>query len=114
MSESTVYLITCIAVMALVTYLIRMLPLAVFRKKIKSKFVLNFLFYVPYAVLSAMTVPAVFTCCGSGTVGVVSSLVGLAAALVLALLERGLLTVAVSACGAGLAADIIMGLFGIQ
>ncbi len=113
MSENTMYLITSIAVMAVVTYLIRMLPLAVFRKKIKSKFVLNFLYYVPFAVLSAMTVPAVFTSCGSSTAGVISSLVGLAVALVLALCERGLLTVAVSACGAALAADIITGLFGI-
>ena len=46
--------------MAVVTYLIRMLPLAAFRKKIKSKFALNFLYYVPYAVLSAMTIPAIF------------------------------------------------------
>lgn len=54
------YLCVSIAVMAVVTYLIRMLPLAAFRKKIKSKFALNFLYYVPYAVLSAMTIPAIF------------------------------------------------------
>lgn len=113
MNESTVYLVTSIAVMALVTYLIRMLPLAVFRKKIRSKFVLNFLFYVPFAVLSAMTVPAVFTSCGSSTAGVISSLAGLVVALILALRERGLLTVAVSACGAAFLADIITGFFGI-
>ncbi len=111
MSDSTIYLVSSIAVMALVTYLIRMLPLAVFRKKIKSKFVLNFLFYVPYAVLSAMTVPAVFTSCGGDVTGFIASFAGLAAALVLALMERGLLTVAVSACGAALIADVLMGLF---
>ncbi len=113
MSDNTLYLVTSIAVMALVTYLIRMLPLAVFRKKIQSEFVLNFLFYVPFAVLSAMTVPAVFTSCGSSTAGIISSLTGLVVALVLALREHGLLTVALSACGAALAADIITGLFGI-
>ncbi len=113
MSDNTLYLVTSIAVMALVTYLIRMLPLAVFRKKIKSKFVLNFLFYVPFAVLSAMTVPAVFTSCGSSTAGIISSLAGLVVALILALREHGLLTVALSACGAALAADIITGFFGI-
>ena len=47
-----VYLI----VMATVTYLVRMLPLAFFRKKIRSRFVRSFLYYVPYAVLTAMTV----------------------------------------------------------
>ena len=41
-------------VMAVVTYLIRMIPLALIRKKIKNKFILSFLYYVPYAVLSAM------------------------------------------------------------
>ena len=113
MSESTLYLILSIAVMAVVTYLIRMLPLAVFRKRIQSKFVLNFLYYVPYAVLSAMTIPAVFTSCGSDIGGVICSLAGFAVALILALFERGLLTVAVSACAAAFLTDIIIGSFGI-
>ena len=113
MNESTIYLVISIAVMALVTYLIRMLPLAVFRKRIKSKFVLNFLYYVPYAVLSAMTIPAVFTSCGDSLSGIISSLAGFAVALILAMFERGLLTVAVSACAAAFLTDIITGLFGI-
>lgn len=113
MSESTMYLVTSIAVMALVTYMIRMLPLAVFRKKIKSQLALDFLYYVPYAVLSAMTIPAVFTSCGDSTAAVISSLAGFAVAFVLALLERGLLTVAVSACAAALVTDIVTGLLGI-
>lgn len=49
-----------IAVMALVTYLIRMLPLVIFRKKIENRFIRSFLYYIPYAVLAAMTFPAVF------------------------------------------------------
>ncbi len=49
-----------IAVMAGVTYLIRMLPFAFFRRKIKSQFFRSFLYYIPYAVLSAMTIPAIF------------------------------------------------------
>ncbi len=113
MNESTLYLIFSIAVMAVMTYLIRMLPLAVFRKRIKSRFVLNFLYYVPYAVLSAMTIPAVFTSCGDSFSGVICSLVGFAVALILAIFERGLLTVAVSACAAAFLTDIIIGLFGI-
>ena len=49
-----------IGVMAGVTYLVRMLPFVIFRKKIKSRFVKDFLYYVPYAVLGAMTIPAAF------------------------------------------------------
>ena len=113
MNESTLYLITSIAVMAVVTYMIRMLPLAVFRKKIKSQLALNFLYYVPYAVLSAMTIPAVFTSCGDSTAAVISSIMGFCVALILAYFERGLLTVAVSACAAAFLTDIITGLLGI-
>ncbi len=102
------YLCLSIAVMAVVTYLIRMLPMAVFRKKIKSKFALNFLFYVPYAVLSAMTIPAIFYSSGS----IISALVGCAAAIVLALLEKGLLTVAVCACAGVFATEMVMRLMG--
>ena len=90
--------------MALVTYLIRMLPLAAFRKKIKSKFVMNFLYYVPYAVLSAMTIPAVFNSSSS----IVSAIAGFAVAAVLAFFERGLLTVAVCACGGVFLTELIM------
>ena len=54
-----------LAVMAIVTYLIRMLPLALFRKKISSRFVRSFLYYVPYAVLSAMTLPSMLYSAGS-------------------------------------------------
>lgn len=48
-----------VLVMAIVTYLIRMIPLTFFRKPIKSRFVRSFLYYVPYAVLTAMTIPDV-------------------------------------------------------
>ena len=46
-------------VMAGVTYLIRMLPLVLCRKKIENRFIRSFLYYIPYAVLSAMTIPAI-------------------------------------------------------
>ena len=91
-------------VMAGVTYLIRMLPLAAIRGKIKSRFLPSFLHYVPYAVLGAMTFPAVFTCTGD----VVSSLCGLAVGLVLGLMEKGLLTVAVAACAAAYVASLLL------
>ena len=83
-----------IAVMALVTYLIRMLPLVIFRKKIENRFIRSFLYYIPYAVLAAMTFPAVFSSTGS----VLSAVAGLIVALLLAFFEKGLLTVALSSC----------------
>ena len=51
-----VYILT----MALVTYLIRVLPLVLFRKKIQNRFVGSFLYYVPYSCLTALTIPAIF------------------------------------------------------
>ena len=86
-------LIAYIAVMAIVTYLIRMIPLALVRRKLKSRFIKSFLFYVPYAVLAAMTFPAVFTAANS----TVASVIGCAAAVILALKNKSLLTVALSA-----------------
>lgn len=82
-----------LAVMAGVTYLIRMLPLVLVKKKVENGFIRSFLFYVPYAVLGAMTVPAVFY----ATDSVFSAAAGLGVALVLALFGKGLLTVAVGA-----------------
>ena len=101
----TARLLLYIAVMAGVTYLVRMLPLMVFRRKIKSQFVQSFLYYVPYAVLGAMTVPAVFYSTGS----LISASVGLAAAFVLAFFGRSLLVVALTASGAAFMAELIIG-----
>ena len=56
----TKYLLLQLAVMAGVTYLVRMVPLVIFRKKIENTFIRSFLYYIPYAVLAAMTFPAVF------------------------------------------------------
>ena len=68
---STKYIIASMFVMALTTYVIRMLPMAIFRKKINDKRVQSFLYYVPYAVLSAMTFPAIFSSTGSEVSAVV-------------------------------------------
>ncbi len=82
-----------IAVMAIVTYLIRVIPLTVFQKKIDNKFIRSFLYYVPYACLTAMTFPAILY----ATNGVWSALAGLIVAVVLSLFNRSLTTVAVAA-----------------
>ena len=90
--------------MAGVTYLVRMLPLVFFRKKIKSRFVRSFLYYVPYTVLSVMTIPAIFYATGS----IYSAIAGAAVAVVLALFGRGLLTVAAGSALAVLVAELII------
>ena len=66
-----------IAAMALTTYLIRLLPMTLFRKPIKSRFLKSFLRYVPYACLSAMTFPGILTSTGSmisGTAALVTAI----------------------------------------
>ena len=92
--------LTYLLVMAGVTYLIRMLPLAAIRGRVRSVFLQSFLYYVPYAVLGAMTFPAVFSATGSWF----SALAGTLAALVLGWMEKGLLTVAAVACAVAFAA----------
>ena len=96
-----------ILVMAGVTYLIRMLPLVLLRKKLKSRFIKSFLFYVPYAVLAVMTVPAIFESTGS----VLSAAVGFAVAVLLACKGAQLLPVALAACGAVFAVERLQGLW---
>lgn len=90
------YLLGGIAVMAVMTYIIRMLPMAIFRKKIDNIFIQSFLYYVPYTVLAAMTFPAIFY----STQSVPSASAGCAAAVVLAYKGKGLLIVAVGAAAA--------------
>lgn len=82
-----------IAVMAGVTYLIRVIPFAFFRKQITSKFLNSLLYYIPYAVLSAMTFPAIFYSTGN----TITASIGMAIALVLAYFDLPLIVVALSA-----------------
>lgn len=85
-----------IAAMALTTYLIRMLPLTIFRKPIKSRFLRSFLYYVPYACLTAMTFPAILTSAGTLAAGIGA----LAVAVVLAFFGKSLVVVALSSSAA--------------
>ena len=91
-------------VMALVTYAVRMIPLVLVKKKIENTFVLSFLHYMPYAVLSVMTVPAVFYATGT----VYSAVVGVITALILAFCKCSLLLVAASASAAVLVSELII------
>lgn len=82
------------AMMALVTYLIRVIPLTFFRKKIENPYIQSFLYYVPYTCLTAMTFPAIFYATNS----VVSALAGVLAAVILAFYNKSLVIVAAAAC----------------
>ena len=81
-------------VMALTTYLVRMLPTTLFRRRIRSQFAKSFFYYIPYAVLSAMTFPAILYATGS----MLTAAVGRAVALVLAFCKRSLIEVSLAAC----------------
>ncbi len=92
-----------IGVMALTTYLVRMLPLTLFRKKITSRFAKSFFYYIPYAVLAAMTVPAIFY----STNSLLSAIAGLTVAVILAFFNRPLILVALASCIAALGVGFI-------
>lgn len=102
----TAQLCAYILVMAGVTYLLRMLPMTLIRKRISSRFLRSALYYLPYSVLSAMVIPAVFSSTGS----IITASVGLAVALLLAFFDRSLITVAIGASAAVYIAGLIMGL----
>ncbi|MBQ5320514.1 MAG: AzlD domain-containing protein [Oscillospiraceae bacterium] len=90
--------------MAGVTYLIRMLPLVLVKNKIENKFILSFLHYIPYSVLTVMTIPAVF----SSTGNIYSGLIGFIVALCLAYNKKGLLLTSVLASIAALITELII------
>lgn len=92
-----------IFVMALVTYLIRMIPFTLFRKKIRSRFFRSSLYYIPFTVLAAMTIPEIFYSTGD----IITAAVGTAVAVILSYLNLPLIAVALAAA----AAAFIAGLF---
>ena len=91
-----------ILVMAVVTYLIRMLPFTLLRRPIRSRFVRSLLYYIPYAVLAAMTFPAIFYSTGELSTALAGTLV----ALVLAYFKMPLIVVAIAAAAAAFLAGL--------
>jgi branched-subunit amino acid transport protein len=79
-----------LAVMALVTYIIRVTPIAMIKGKLNSRFVRSFLFYMPYAVLGAMTFPSILYSSGN----ILASAIGGIVALILAYYNLGMMRVA--------------------
>lgn len=94
-----------LVVMAGVTYLIRAVPFVMVNKKIENMYIKAFFNYIPYTVLAAMTVPAVFYSTGN----TVTAVLGFITALALAYMRKSLIVVALSASAAVFAGSLIMG-----
>lgn len=93
--------------MALTTYLIRVLPLTIFRKPIRSRFLRSFLHYVPYCCLTAMTFPAIL----SSTATLLSGAAALIVAVVLAYRGKSLLVVALAASATVMLTEWVLAAF---
>lgn len=93
-----------ILIMAGVSYAIRVLPLTLIRKQIKSPFIQSFLYYVPYVTLAVMTFPAITEATQSPIAGAVALVVGIAAAW----FGASLFQVAVSCCGVVLLLELFL------
>ena len=96
--------LTYLLVTAGVTYLVRMIPMVALKKKIRNRFLLSFLHYIPYAVLSVMTVPAIF----SATESPISAVAGFLTAVLLSWQGCSLLQVAAAACATVLAVQFFL------
>lgn len=95
-----------LVIMAGSTYLIRAIPFALIHKRIENRFMKSFLYYIPYAVLTAMTFPAILYAADYRT----SSAVGFGTALFFAFKGKSLTTVAAAACAAVFMTESLMGL----
>ena len=93
-----------ILIMAIVTYLIRVLPLTLIKKEITNKTIRSFLFYVPYVTLSVMTFPAIVHV----TDNMISGILGFILALTLAFIGKSLLTVAIGSSIIVLISELII------
>ncbi len=87
------YTFTAILLMAIVTYIPRVLPISIFRKEIKSRYIKSFLHYVPFAVLGALTFPDIINSTGNYK----TALCGTVIALSLAFKGKSLVLVALGA-----------------
>ena len=86
------------------TYLVRAIPFAAFQKKITNRFIRSFLYYIPYAVLAAMTFPAALYATGH----ISSAAVGLLVGGFFALKGKGLTFVAVVSCVSALVVELLL------
>ncbi|MBP3719278.1 MAG: AzlD domain-containing protein [Eubacterium sp.] len=95
-----------LAIMVISTYLIRVVPFVLIKHQIENRFIRSFLHYIPYAVLTAMTIPAIFT----ATASIISAIIGFVTAVLLALKGKSLTTVALVSCIAVYISELIISL----
>ena len=100
MNKNYIYIL----IMAGVSFLIRALPMTLFRKQIKSKFIQSFLYYVPYVTLSVMTFPAIVNATQNKISGVAALVVGILAAW----FGADLFKTAVTCCGVVILLELFM------
>ncbi len=103
---STQQLIYAILAMAVAMFICRVVPLFVFKNKIKNKFLNSVFAYIPYAVLTSLTFPEVFKSTGSP----LSAIIGVITAVILSYFEKGLVTVLVSSTVAVFIANYVISL----
>ena len=102
--DKILYAFLMVLAMAVITYIIRLIPMILFKKKIKNRFIKSLLYYIPYAVLSAMTFPFIIFSSGH----VVSAVVGTAVALISVFTKRSLVTTALFASASVLIVELII------
>lgn len=100
MSDFLIYLL----ILSGSTYLIRAVPFVAVKKEITNKYVRSFLHYIPFAVLSAMTIPHAFTATGH----IISSICGLIVGGIFAYRGKGLTFVAITSCIAAFLAECLL------
>ena len=93
-----------IFIMAAVTFAVRVLPMTLIRRQIKSRFLRSFLYYVPYVTLSVMTFPAII----NATQSPISGILALAAGIIAAWLGAGLFPVALTCCSVVFVAELML------
>lgn len=93
-----------LAVMATVTYLLRLLPMLIFRHRIKNRFIRSFLYYIPYSVLTVMAIPAIF----HATTYLASGIIAAVVAVALAYFKRSLIVVAAGSALSVVIAELII------
>ena len=98
------YFTGVVVVAALVTYLVRMLPIVFFKRELTSRWVKAFMHYIPFAVLGAMTFPEILY----STRTMASAVIGLSAAILLAYFNRGLLVTALGAAATVYVAELFI------
>ncbi|MBP3807233.1 MAG: AzlD domain-containing protein [Eubacterium sp.] len=96
-----------LAIIVISTYLIRAIPFVLVKNQIENRFIKSFLHYIPYAVLTAMTIPAIFT----ATESVISAVAGFVVAVVLALRGKSLTVVALLSCVVVYLVELIIRMF---